>query len=93
MILQILIIEFKQETNFRKKNKIHRRQIMSCVIKDTSQRMFLELRDDTINRIRELKLEAGDFANVEIEFNGSEKGKNYFNNIVVKAVDYAWITD
>jgi hypothetical protein len=87
MKIQGILEEFKEETSFTIKGKLYLRQIIT-VIAINNQKLFIELRGNTIKRVRAMKIQAGDEVFVDIEFLGSQKGNRYFNNIIAKSIGY-----
>lgn len=52
------------------------------------QILFLEMRDNIINRVKNIGLTTGDVVEVGLVFGGSQKGNNKFNNIFCNTIDY-----
>lgn len=87
--LECTVLGIKEPTFFSVRDKVFHRQIITVVTFD-KQKMFLELRDSDIKKLKVMKIDVGDSAIFEIFFAGSEKKDKFYNNIVVKNIMYSW---
>ena len=56
---------------------------------DDGQKLYLEMRDAIISRVKKLGIQNGDVVTVGIVFIGSEKKGGCYNNLFLNDIDYA----
>ncbi len=69
-------------------NKKKKRSIVTVITED-NQKLFLEVREATINKIMKLGIVPGDTIEIGFVFLGSEKGDRKFNNLFLNYITYA----
>lgn len=83
---EILEIEAPQVLKREGKSPVQRALLTLRLI--DGQILFLEMRDNTINRVKNIGLTVGDIVEVGIVFGGNQKGDKKFNNIFCNTIDY-----
>jgi translation initiation factor IF-1 len=82
---QVISVGEIQEYQIRERN--HKRVICGIQTKD-KQKLYIEFRDEQVDRLKEINIQEGDYIETSIFFNGIEKSGKYFNNLVVQSFNY-----
>lgn len=88
--LKVKLIEIDKIVHINLKNT-ENKTVPSCmitVVTHDDQLLFVQVRGESLKRLKELKLTPGDLLEIGIYFHGSNKNNRKFNNICCGKINF-----